>query len=62
MESNGISARLILERLCHDMMVDDEEWEESAKPVLKFVENPLLFVEDPRYRREDSRYRRPGKN
>lgn len=43
------TALVILKRLCHDMMVDDEEWEKSANPVLEFVERPLAFVEDPRY-------------
>lgn len=43
------TALVILERLCHDMMLDDEEWEESAKPVLEFVENPLEFIENHKY-------------
>lgn len=45
--SNGKTALVILERLCHDMMLDDEEWEESAKPVLAFMENPSKFVSAP---------------
>lgn len=43
------TALVILDRLCHDMMVDDEGWEESAKPVLEFVENPLKFVDDHKF-------------
>lgn len=49
---NGKTALVILDRLCHDMMLDDYEpnaWEASAKPVLEFVENPLKFVDDPKY-------------
>lgn len=28
------TALVILDHLCHDMMVDDDKWEESAKPVI----------------------------
>lgn len=44
---NGKTALVILERLCHDMMLDPE-WEKSAKPVLEFVEDPVKFVDDPK--------------
>ena len=44
---NGKTALVILKRLCHDMMLDDEEWEESAKPVLEFVKDPITFVNAP---------------
>lgn len=46
------TALVILERLCHDMMLDDfepEAWKASAKPVLEFVENPLKYVDNPKY-------------
>lgn len=42
---NGKTALVILERLCHDMMLD-LEWRHSAKPVLKFIENPIDFIND----------------
>ena len=44
---NGKTALILLERLCHDMMLDDEEWEKSAQPVLAFAENPISFVNAP---------------
>lgn len=43
------TALVILDRLCHDMMVDDEEWEKSAKPVLEFVEDSHGFIKDNEY-------------
>lgn len=43
------TALVILERLCHDMMLDEREWEASAKPVLEFVENPIEFVNKNKY-------------
>lgn len=47
---NGKTGLVILDRLCHDMMLDDYEpkaWEASAVPVLEFVEDPLGFVDNP---------------
>lgn len=44
---NDKTALKILERLCHDMMLDDKEWEESAKPVLEFIKEPITFVNSP---------------
>lgn len=44
---NGKTALVILQELCHDMMLDPD-WEESAKRVLTFVEDPIKFVMDPR--------------
>ena len=49
---NGKTALVILERLCHDMMLDDfepEAWKASAEPLLEFVENPLKFVDNPEH-------------
>lgn len=46
----GKTALMILEHLCHDMMLDNNEpetWKASAEPVLAFVEDPIRFVNDP---------------
>lgn len=46
----GKTGLVILERLCHDMMLDDyepEAWKASAEPVLAFIEDPLSFVDNP---------------
>lgn len=45
------TALVILEHLCHDMMLDDfepEAWKTSAAPVLAFIEDPLGFVNNPK--------------
>lgn len=42
---NGKTALVVLERLCHDMMLDDDEWKASAIPVLRFMENPVQFAD-----------------
>lgn len=42
------TALVIRKHLCHDMMLDDDGWEESAKPVLEFIENPIAFVNNPK--------------
>lgn len=39
------TALVILERLCHDMMLDEKEWETSATHVLNFMEDSAQFVE-----------------
>lgn len=46
---NGLTALVPLDRLCHDMMLDDEEWEKSAKPVLEFVEDLDGFIKKNKY-------------
>lgn len=38
-------ACVILNRLCHDMMLDDE-WAFSAPPVLEFAENPTQMIKE----------------
>ena len=43
---NGKTALVILEDLCHDMMLDPE-WKVSAKPILDFIEDPITFVNKP---------------
>lgn len=47
-KGNGKTALMILRNLCHDMMLDPD-WEESAKPVLEFIEDPEKFVNDPKH-------------
>lgn len=50
---NDNTALVILKRLCHDMMLDDDEWEASAEPVLHFMEDPAQFVKDHKYPPEE---------
>lgn len=50
---NGKTALVILERLCHDMMLDPE-WKKSAESVLEFVEDPITFVD-----KKDNHWPRP---
>lgn len=48
---NGKTALIILDYLCHDMMLDDyepEAWKASAEPVLAFIEDPISFASDPK--------------
>lgn len=47
-KGNGKTALMILRNLCHDMMLDPD-WEESAKPVLEFIEDPEKFVNNPKH-------------
>ena len=44
------TALVILEYLCHDMMLDPD-WKRAAKPVLDFVNDPLQFADKPDYHR-----------
>ena len=40
------TALVLLDHLCHDMMLDDDGWETSAAPVLAFIEAPDEFVNE----------------
>ncbi len=40
-ENNTKKQLTILSNLCHDMMLDEKEWQKSAKAVLEFMENNI---------------------